>query len=160
MLLFFLLSLAFTYTYGSEANKADLSKEEIEKKALYPFPLDQISIQDTVEPQSKKEDSEKSPKQEEIVRTSLPKYTIMQIKEMKAKGIDPDVFEEEAKPKLADKNEGNKAPEKSDKPIYYSPVSACAHLRFGQVCEYRLPAYGRWIGNCAKKGNGKGLYCK
>ena len=159
LLFFMLLSPAPAYGNGSGVNKPALTQEEIEKKDF-----DSLSqpILDEIKTQGENGAGEQANKDEEKpIRMTLPKYTKMQIKEMKAKGIDPEALEEKTKPAMTEEDKQSKQEsEESEKVIYYNPQSACAHLRLGQVCEYRKAGYGRWIGNCATKANTNSLYCK
>ena len=162
VLLFFALILAPAYGFSDEGNNgSELSKDnEVNKLDAT---LDQPSEEaPSVEGQQMGEE-EQAHQQKETIPMSLPKYTIMQIKEMKAKGIDPEALEEKITPppqKPSSLAENKDEQEKSGKVIYRTAESACSHLRIGQICEYRKRNNSRWIGNCAPKVNMSYLYCK
>lgn len=113
-----------------------------------------------VQPETK--DLSKPMPEKQVIPMSLPKYTITQIKEMKAKGIDPEKLEQASKIEETTQQRDSETDEAkiNEKPVYRTPESACAHLRVGQICEYRKRNNSRWIGNCVHRPNKAELYCK
>ena len=175
VILFCLIILTSLYGYSAEADNHMMNlQKEVKNKTI------EDGNQDTqkqmkgelVEPSTPTQDSKQTEathtpvEKKNVIPTSLPKYTIMQIKEMKARGIDPEALDKKETPSPgeapSDAEVDKKTEELADsgKVIFRTAESACGHLRFNQICEYRKRNNSRWIGNCVYRANSQQLYCK